>query len=125
MKNIKTKIFVFLIWTLLIFVAIAWPVYSEPVDNGITIYDKVVHFILFGVFNVLFISLCKSFLNYKKIKISYKKVYFVGFLISFIYILLGEYIQNFIPGRNVSFWDVVSALAGVFLFSYISLKNKF
>jgi VanZ family protein len=125
MKKIKTKLFVFLIWTLLIFTAIAWPVYSEPVDSGITIYDKLVHFILFGVFNVLFISLCESFLNYKKIKISYKKIYFVGFLISFIYILLGEYIQNFVPGRNVSFWDVVSALAGVFLFSYISLKNKF
>lgn len=125
MEKIRIKFLIFLFWTSLILVAITWPVYSEPVESGITIYDKVVHLVLFGVFSVLFISLCEDFLKQKKIKISYKKIYFIGFLISFAYILLGEYIQNFIPGRNVSFWDVVSALVGVFLFSYISLKNKF
>ena len=80
MKKLLIKILFFLSWTFLIFIAITLPVYSEEINSGLSIYDKVIHFILFGVFFISLISLFEDFSKLKQIKINKRKLYFLVFL---------------------------------------------
>ncbi len=78
------------------------PPYKE---QGFTIYDKLVHIILFGTLSFLIIwSIYK--------KINFKISSFIALFFSSSYSLFGEYIQSFVPGRDVSYYDLIAGMIG-------------
>lgn len=82
--------------------------------------DKLVHFGLFFVLSLLWIK----YLGEKQIIPKYLIVVFFGAVLAF----TTEYIQQFIPHRSQSNWDVFANLAGTFLalaFCYLQEKKEF
>lgn len=102
----EAKIYIILCWALFIFILIATP-FTETTANGFTIYDKNIHFLMFGVFAFL--------LGWGLRAQRRKKGILVDVIIMIVvisYILTTEYIQSFIPTRNPAFWDVVAGAVG-------------
>ncbi len=109
----------------MIFIAITIPVTGMDGGDSFWGFDKIVHFVLFGILALSALSLIKEFYSIQNFKLSNKFVYktylCIGFL-CFIYILISEYIQNFIPGRFPSEGDVVFGFLGVLsvlVYSYL------
>lgn len=106
-------IFLVICWAFLILVFFIWPMpetnYVVYEIEKISIYDKIVHIILFGVFTYLMILAGFSF----------KKNYFIialtSFVLSFNYIILGEYVQAFVPGRSPTYPDLFAGLLGTLI----------
>ena len=113
-------IFLVICWSVMIMIFFVWPMpetnYIAYEVEKISIYDKLVHIVLFGVFTYLVILAGFSF----------KKNYFIisltSFVLSFNYIILGEYVQAFVPGRNPTYPDLFAGLLGTLIaiiFGYI------
>jgi VanZ family protein len=80
-------------------------------------FDKFIHFILFGVFAILWnihLSKCKSFINDRK--------RFIVILTGIgVYGLLLELMQN-ITGRQFDVYDLIADLTGVIIIKYPGLE---
>ncbi len=103
---ILSRFYVVLSWAIAIFILISWPMppYKE---DGFTIYDKFVHIILFGGLAFLFIWALKA-----RKKFNFKPVALAAFFLGVIYSVISEYIQGFVPGRDVSSWDLLAGTIG-------------
>lgn len=118
MKRRRVKIYLFLFWIWFIFVLLTIPT-QEYVIEKITIYDKIIHMILFGVFNLLLLNVLSEF---KKIK-RYLMISIAIFSGVF-YIFICEYIQNFIIGRSSSILDSIAGVIGIFITLIYWFKNR-
>ena len=116
--------YILIAWFLFVFVIISFPM-PEYEGEVVTLYDKVVHLFLFGIFAYLLVY--NIYPNKDILKISSKLILASCFIISVFYAGLAEYWQNFIPGRTVSEYDFFAGVIGVILFeiiAYVSLLRK-
>jgi len=112
-KKIVIKICLLLSWMLFIFVALSIPMHGANINSGIekiTIYDKVIHVVLFGIFNWLLLNLLVEF---KRLK--YRFIIYISILSGFFYVFICEYMQIFIDGRHSSVLDLFSGIAGIII----------
>jgi len=107
-----SRFYILLCWWLVILILISFPM-PEYEGTKITIYDKLVHAFLFGVFSYLIVYSLIPFRG-KNFKLSL--ILLIGFSASTIYAGISEYIQIFIPGRTVSEYDFLGGLAGILIF---------
>lgn len=111
--------FFFFFWAAFVLTLVSWPM---PDFQGTEekIYDKIVHVILFGVFTFLF-------LNLASLKCDKPRRYFGAFVVGTLYAAIGEFIQRFVPGRDVSEKDLIAGVIGVVLaiIIYIVIPENF
>jgi len=108
------RFYILFSWSVFIFIMLTFP---TPVYVGTVIswHDKIFHIFLFGVFTYLFVY----FLNpFRQIKLPFAAA--IGFLAAISYSTLGEYIQNFVPGRTVSVYDFYAGALGAALAAIIA-----
>jgi len=123
-KNIK-QIHKFILYiTVMFFIFILWIIYK--VDTGqdslffdlirdVPYGDKMGHFILFGLL-VLGVNIATKF---KQVKIGAINI-FVGTVLVFMFVLVEELSQYFLPMRTLDIMDLCADIAGIILFSAIS-----
>ncbi|RLC38953.1 hypothetical protein DRH27_00975 [Candidatus Falkowbacteria bacterium] len=111
-----SRFYILLCWTVVILILISFPM-PEYEGTKITIYDKLVHAFLFGVFSYLIIYSLILFRS-KNFKLSF--IMLISFLAGAIYAGIGEYIQTFVPGRTVSEYDFLGGLAGILISLIVS-----
>lgn len=106
-----TKILLVISWFLFIFIVIGSPMNcSYPCEEIFTLYDKAAHLVLFFVLTSLIIFVG---LEFEKIKLKY--FFYIGGFSSFLFALLCEYYQLFVPGRNADEIDLLSGLIGIMI----------
>lgn len=118
------RFYLILCWAFLIFASLTTPlpISSEPQEK-INVFDKGVHFILFGVLVWLIIW---AGLGLKKA--NFKILVITAFVISFAYAVACEYFQVFVPGRDLSEFDLAAGtlgmLAAVVIYFYFFYKPR-
>ncbi|MDD5071973.1 MAG: epoxyqueuosine reductase QueH [Patescibacteria group bacterium] len=119
------KFYLALCWAFVIFILLTTPLpaVSEPQEK-INVFDKGVHFILFGVLTWLIIRAGLEFAKKSNFKISA----IAAFVFSFIYAVFCEYVQVFVPGRDLSEFDLafgaLGMIAAIFVYFYFLRKTK-
>jgi epoxyqueuosine reductase len=99
------KIYLVAGWSFFIFSLLVMPLSAEstaPIG-----FDKIVHIFLFGMLGYLLIRLLGDELNLRR----YKNV-IIANVIVLAYALFLEYLQQFVPGRNPAYADLLAGLAG-------------
>jgi VanZ family protein len=95
---------------------------SYPVEADVFLFDKMIHFIEFGVLGFL---LSLGFFVFKD---SFKSNFFLVFSIGSILAVLDEIHQFFIPLRTLEVFDMAADILGVgvgfFIFAYFYKKNN-
>jgi len=76
-------------------------------------YDKSMHLLLFGILAYFIVSFLAE---YKKIK--WRNIFWIAILFCYFFGITDEWHQGFIPGRGVSYWDLVFNLIGA-IFGFI------
>jgi len=115
-----SRFYILFCWMLVILILISFPM-PEYEGTKITLYDKLVHAFLFGVFSYLIIYSLIPFRG-KNFKLSL--IMLISFSVSTIYAGFSEYLQIFVPGRTVSEYDFLGGLAGI-LISLVVCYAKF
>ena len=115
--NFLGRLYLVFSWSLAIFILISAPM-PEYVGEKVTLYDKMVHVVLFGVLAYLIVYTLITKTTQLKL------VFLVSFLLSVLYSGLSEYVQVFIPGRDVSEFDFMAGVLGIIL-ALIYAYNKF
>lgn len=118
--NKRIKLLLLILWTILVFVLMVWPM--KPGDPDIFSYqDKIAHFLLFGVFSFL-VADCFWTFN----KLTQKKCFsllfysmFFGAISGIAFSLLTEILQYFLPTRTLSIFDLMSGSLGALFFTFI------
>ncbi|MFH0892674.1 MAG: VanZ family protein [Candidatus Falkowbacteria bacterium] len=109
--KIFIRAYILFCWVGTIFILIAWPM-PEYEGTVTTYYDKAAHTLLFGVLSYLVYSFLSEF---KRINTVFAIL--SGFVLSALYSAFCEYVQSFVPGRDVSQYDLFAGLAGAALAS--------
>jgi len=75
--------------------------------------DKVIHFCIYGLMGALWV---RVFLSKRGRGFGYRerRIIFKAVVISFLYGLLIEFVQGFLPAREASFFDALANGAGAF-----------
>lgn len=84
------------------------------IPNG----DKFGHFFLFGILTLL-LNLALEFRSYQRLPL--------GTVFVFVFVVLEEWSQYFLPDRSLDIVDLIANWLGVLIFTYISFllyKNK-
>ncbi len=102
------KFYLVFCWAFFIWILISQPL-PETEVKVFTFYDKVVHFILFGVLTYLLIVAGREIYKRRNFRI----IIWLSFAISFFYALLAEYYQTFVPGRTTSEADLAAGSLGI------------
>lgn len=99
-------------WSVIcVFLATLMPVDGKIAGNYL---DKVVHFILF------------TFMTYRALLYFFKKVDTTEVVVTCILVgFLTEFLQQFIPGRNMDFYDALADTLGVVASYYYSKRTKY
>jgi VanZ family protein len=91
------------------------PASGDKDSSNLPVIDKIAHFLLFGVLYALLFDLLSYFLP-KRWNMAVSSAFVVGC------ILLSEYMQVYIPGRGVSFYDglfgALGLLTGIIIIKY-------
>ena len=120
MKKEKSILFNLILWGAFIFVLLLLPMKESPTHVQ-TYYDKMVHFVLFGVFAYLI----SKYLIVEKGKNFYQAVSY-AFLFSSFYAFSLEFLQKYVPGRTVDNFDLLAGVSGAFFagfFAYLFLNK--
>jgi len=118
------RFYLILCWAFLIFASLTTPlpISSEPQEK-INVFDKGVHFILFGVLVWLII---RAGLEFKRMNFKISAI--TALVISFIYAVFCEYFQVFVPGRFLSEFDLAAGSLGtisaVVIYFYFFYKPR-
>ncbi len=107
--NTIAKSFILLSWAGAIFILIATPM-REYHGTVTTYYDKVAHIFLFGIFSALIIYVLADIR-----RLSLPVILAISFSVGILYSATCEYIQAFVPGRDVSDLDFAAGVIGCFL----------
>lgn len=107
------------LWSIIVFVVIATPLPPSETVGQLSYSDKIVHFVLFGVFAYLVA------INIKE-KFSLIKTLLVAFAVSGAYAYFAEIIQLVIPGRDYSLLDWAAGASGAvgFLIIFYARNRK-
>jgi len=119
MKFLKyTRLIIFWLWTWIVFFLIATPlpVYEGSIEKW---YDKVAHFLFFGIFSFLL-----ALVLYKTALKAWQ-IFIISAFSGITYAALCEFLQIYVPGRDVSDLDFVAGLAGSLVFALLSLYLGF
>jgi predicted adenine nucleotide alpha hydrolase (AANH) superfamily ATPase len=124
MKKVA-KIYIILCWSLFVFILMTavFPLDGSAVDG--LHWDKLIHFIIFGLLAFLIIF---SFAR----KHNLIFITFITIILGSFYVFVLEWVQLFLPHRFFSYADIVAGISGIIAFSlgyyfYLSLspaKNK-
>ncbi|SRR6056297_3073962 len=106
----QAKIYILICWIFFIFILIATPIPTTG-SSEFTIYDKVVHFFLFGILSFLFAWTLRPYAKRK----NWRGVNMLILIVVTSYILGGEYLQTLIPGREPALGDILAGLSGMLL----------
>jgi VanZ family protein len=106
MNNTIAKSFILLSWAGAIFILIATPM-REYYGTVVTYYDKAVHIFLFGIFSALVIYTLSDIR-----RLSLPVILAISFSVGIFYSAACEYIQAFVPGRDVSELDFAAGAFG-------------
>ncbi len=120
MKKEKSILFYIILWGFFILALLLFPMKEYPTHVQ-TYYDKVVHFVLFGVFAYLI----SKYLIVEKGKNFYRAVSY-AFLFSSFYAFFLEFLQNYVPGRTVDNFDLLAGTSGALfagVFAYLFLNK--
>jgi len=126
MSKINIKYFI-IIWIIIIFILSSIPGNDIPKLNRFKIphIDKIVHFVMY--FTLQFLVLTEYYKNYTQ-KISFIKILSLSLIISIIYGLLMELLQNyFFVSRTGSVYDFIANSVGAIfgsLLVVLLVKNK-
>lgn len=110
----RHRIFILVYWIIFILILISFPM-NDYHGTKVTYYDKVVHIFLFGVFVYL--------LNYVLIarrRPWFLKLFLITTSVGFFFSALCEFIQIYVPGRDVSTLDFTAGSIGVLLAEIIT-----
>ena len=90
-------------------------------DLGINWFDKILHFVVFGILGLL---TSRGFMQMKSD--FFRNNYAVlGMLLCIIYGAIDEIHQSWVPGRHSSIWDWVADTFGIIVFVWIyTLRSK-
>lgn len=116
-RNLSSRLFIPVLWTLLIIFLLSLPGSAIPkVNLGIQHVDKIVHFILFGLFPIFwsyYFIPRKPYKNWKGIVV----------LFCFLSIVLGialEYVQQyFVVNRDFDVNDIYADSLGAIIFGFL------
>lgn len=116
-RNLSSRLVIPILWTLLIIILLSIPGSAIPkVSIGLQHVDKLVHFILFGIFPVLW----SYYFIQKKGNTNWKQLILIFCIIS---ILLGislEYVQHyFVVNRDFDIADIIADSLGAIVFGFI------
>lgn len=116
-RNLSSRLVIPILWTLLIIILLSIPGSAIPkVSIGLQHVDKLVHFILFGIFPVLW----SYYFIQKKGNTNWKQLILIFCIIS---ILLGislEYVQHyFVVNRDFDLADIIADSLGAIVFGII------
>ncbi|MFA5317897.1 MAG: VanZ family protein [Patescibacteria group bacterium] len=75
-------------------------------------YDKSMHLILYGMLAWLIVYFLREF------KIKYRYIFYIAVITAYLYGITDEWHQSFVPGRGVSYWDLVFNVIGA-MFGFI------
>jgi len=111
------KLLVIIAWLALIFCASQMPLPQAKSISQPTwfdyIFDKDVHALLFGVLSFLICAFLTDFSFGKtKNKLSFWRVFYIAVFFCFAYGITDEYHQGFVPGRDVSYYDLLFDVIG-------------
>jgi len=123
MTKIIEKTYILLSWIFFIFVVITVPLTNLENNNGFLSWDKLVHFFIFGILATLTASLLKEISKNKKF-FSLKTISGIIFIFCSLLVILGEYLQKFIPGRFPSTGDVFFGILGIIVAILITKKKS-
>lgn len=121
------KIFIVIAWMSLIFVLshIAFPEaddYEKQKTISDMLYDKDLHFLIFGVLSYLVVSALIEF------KIKFSIIAIITVLFCYIYGVSDEFHQGHIAGRDVSWmdvlFDVLGAMGGILFYKVLHLPDR-
>lgn len=82
--------------------------------------DKLFHFIEYFILGALLI---RAFVNSSD-KPNFKSIFLLSILIAFVYGILDEFHQCFIPGRYPEIFDIFSDIIGSFLGALLSMHKE-
>ena len=116
-RNLSSRLIIPVLWTLLIIILLSVPGSAIPkVSIGLQHVDKLVHFVLFGIFPVLW----SYYFIQKKGKSNWKHMIILFCIIS---ILLGislEYVQHyFVVNRDFDVIDIIADTLGAIVFGIL------
>lgn len=99
-----------ILWAILILLLSGLPSSEFPVAPPFKYFDKAVHFFLYAQFSLfLIIGFIKQF-QYNKLR---QRAIGYAFLISFLYGILMEILQNFVfKGRSIELMDILANFSG-------------
>lgn len=122
MFSFKNKFIVLLLWSSLIDVLLLMPMPTGG-EGGPIFIDKIVHFLLFGVFSLLLAYFLEEF----KVVGKLYKVILISSFVSISYASLMEIIQAYVPSRTKSIYDFLSGALGAIIFLsiyYVRRKKR-
>ncbi len=111
------KRFLLLSWLFFVLMVSLIPVPETDLET--TGVDKIVHFLIYGITAILFLRF------FYEMATAHGFIGPLSILSAFLYGLLIEVIQNFLPYRSFSVMDIIANLAGatVFVFLYQGIKT--
>ncbi|MFH1412509.1 MAG: epoxyqueuosine reductase QueH, partial [bacterium] len=108
---ILTKILLIIAWCLLIIAIMTKPFdLPDDLEPKFTLYDKIVHIIMFGGLTMLWLLLWQEFKWFV-----FKKGAFLSIGFAFFFAYSMEYLQQFIPGRMSNLLDLAFGALGMFI----------
>ena len=87
----------------------------ELPDFGIDWFDKILHFVVFGILGFL----TTRGMNHSSNQFLKQKYFVMGILISVLYSITDEVHQYFVPGRYASLLDLIADILGIIMFAWI------
>lgn len=98
-----------ILYAAVIFTASSFPQPEMPISFWN--FDKILHLAEYGLFGILLARAIRG----TSPNIKLKKLYLLAAMIALFYGISDEFHQAFVPGRNVSGWDVLTDGIGGFL----------
>jgi len=120
--TIMARLYLVFTWAFFAFLLLSASM-PEHYGDKITLYDKVVHFLLFAILSWL-LSWLLFYINKNRLRV----IFVTSLLLSAVYSLVLELLQLYIPGRQVSELDLLAGVLGAFVssvvFYYFKIKAK-
>ena len=105
-----SSIFFLIIWLIVVFILSVIPVPDTKIKTELP-FDKIVHFVLYGITAILFFRTFRLWL-WKK-----GNIIFFSVISSFFCGLLFEFVQMFLPYRSFSLTDIGANTLGAIIFA--------
>lgn len=110
------SLFALIIWLIVLFILSV--VHVPSIKIGLGLFDKITHFILYGITAILFLSVLR-----RRLKTKWSGIFFTISLSS-LYGFMLEIVQSFISYRNFEFSDILANTIGATAFVMINYLRQ-